>query len=320
MRARILRRRHSLDIWPGFVDALTSLILVLIFLILLFILGQSVLSDAIASKEGNLQSLQRLLSSERAENSNLQARLTELQDRLNQLMLQKDQLESREISLNKLLEDREHQSIQLEEERTRLLSMQGLDLAEIEKLRTHIESMNLEIKTRDERILTLDQELKLVSETRLSELEKYRSEFFGKLKEALKGQSDLRISGDRFILPSDVLFKSGSADLDPGAEGRLEKLASTLRDIEARIPPKIDWVIRVDGHTDKTPIQSSAFPSNWELSSARAITLVKFLIRRGIDPKHLSANGLGPYHPLDPTDTPSARSRNRRIEFQLTNR
>ena len=140
------------------------------------------------------------------------------------------------------------------------------------------------------------------------------------MREALGNRSDVKVVGDRFILPTDILFASGSAELDPAAQVRLESLATTVREVSAEIPSSIDWVLRIDGHTDKVPIHTDRFPSNWELSTARAVAIVKYLVVQGIPAHRLSANGFGQFQPIDSANTAAANAQNRRIELQLTNR
>ena len=153
---------------------------------------------------------------------------------------------------------------------------------------------------------------------KVEELSQYRSEFFGRLRQALGDRPDIRIVGDRFVLQSEVLFPSGSANLDSDGEAKLREVAQTLREVTAKIPPDIDWVLRVDGHTDKQPVRNSTYGSNWELSTARANSVVQFLIREGIPANHLAAAGFAEFRPLDPHDDEIAYRRNRRIEFKLT--
>ena len=164
----------------------------------------------------------------------------------------------------------------------------------------------------------LDAQLAQALARKVEELEQYRSEFFGKLRQALGNRPDLRVVGDRFVFQSELLFASGSASLDPAGQTQLRQLARTLQDVAARIPPGLDWVLRVDGHTDRQPIRDAAFRSNWELSAARAISVIEFLVSQGIAPDHLAAAGFGEYRPIDPSDDEVAYRRNRRIEFKLT--
>ena len=156
--------------------------------------------------------------------------------------------------------------------------------------------------------------------SRVQELARYRSEFFGRLREVLGNHPGIRIVGDRFVFQSEVLFESASADLGPEGQAQIAGLAATLRELAQRIPAEIDWVLRVDGHTDSRPITSVRFPSNWELSTARAISVVKTLIGEGIPPNRLAAAGFGEYQPLDPKTDEIALRRNRRIELKLDQR
>ncbi len=154
----------------------------------------------------------------------------------------------------------------------------------------------------------------------VNRLERYRSDFFGRLREVLGSNPSVRIVGDRFVLPSELLFDSGSAALATAGRTELDKLAVTLRELATSIPQDVDWILRVDGHTDRVPISTGRFASNWELSTARAVAVVRFLIERGIPAPRLSAAGFGEHHPIDPADTSAAYQRNRRIELKLTAR
>ena len=154
----------------------------------------------------------------------------------------------------------------------------------------------------------------------VSRLQQYRSDFFGRLHEVLGANPSIRVVGDRFVLPSELLFDSGSATLAGPGQAELGKLAATLRDLALRIPADIDWILRIDGHTDQIPINTAQFASNWELSTARAVSVVQFLVGQGIAPQRLSAAGFGEFHPIDPALTPDAFRRNRRIELKLTAR
>ncbi len=169
-------------------------------------------------------------------------------------------------------------------------------------------------------IVDLGNRLNVALASRVQELANYRSEFFGRLRELIGDRSDIRIVGDRFVFQSEVLFSSGSSELEDGGKVQLLQLASTLRDIVPTIPDDIDWVLRIDGHTDVRPIHTDKFPSNWELSTARATSVLKFMLQAGIPPNRVVAAGFGQYHPLDPRRDDVSFRRNRRIEFKLTQR
>ena len=170
------------------------------------------------------------------------------------------------------------------------------------------------------KIADLGQRLNVALAKKVQELARYRSDFFGKLREVLGSRADFQVVGDRFVFPSDVLFDSGSADLKPEATPQIDKLADALKQLETQIPPDIAWVLRIDGHTDVKPITNVNFPSNWELSSARAISVVRYLIDHGIPANRLVAAGFGEFQPLDPGDSDEALAKNRRIELKLTER
>ncbi len=170
------------------------------------------------------------------------------------------------------------------------------------------------------RIADLGRRLNEALAAKVEELQQYRSEFFAELKQSLANQAGVKIAGDRFVLQAEVLFPAGSADLGPSGRDELGKLADMLLDVAGRIPPKINWVMRVDGHTDNRPIQTARFPSNWELSTARAVSVVKFLVDNGVPPTRLAATGFGAFQPIDRRDDEIAHRRNRRIEFKLTER
>jgi chemotaxis protein MotB len=177
-----------------------------------------------------------------------------------------------------------------------------------------------EIDAQGATIANLGQRLNVALASKVEELSQYRSEFFGELRKALGEREDVRIVGDRFVFQSEVLFGSGSAEIEPGGREQLAKLATALKEIIGRIPPELPWVLQVDGHTDRVPIRTARFPSNWELSSARAIAVAQYLIAQGIPPDRVAARGFAEYQPLDPGAGPEASPRNRRIEIKLTTR
>lgn len=320
MSAGIRRRRGNLDIWPGFVDALTSLLLVMIFMMLMFAIGQFVLSDALAGKSKSLDSLndrvqQLTLSAQKNEDirRSLDARIAELSRLLGTTQEERDRYKGS-------LEERDARLAALSNDIVALEALKRQLESEMAQLLAKVNASGQELQTKDARIADLDHQMKALLAERINDLQKYRSEFFGKLKEALGNRDDIKIVGDRFVVPSDILYGSGSAELGAEAQASLSKLVNTIKGVSKNIPDSVGWVLRIDGHTDRVPIATERFPSNWELSTARAVAIVKFLIAQGIPANHLSANGFGQYQPVDDADAPAAHAKNRRIEFQLTNR
>ncbi|MCB1600119.1 MAG: peptidoglycan -binding protein [Rhodanobacteraceae bacterium] len=370
------RRRRSIDFWPGFVDALSSLLMVLVFVLMIFTIGQFVLSDALSGRDKALAALNlelaqlaKTLSMEKeaklkAENSiqELSASLASTSGERDALRLNLDstsatltqtqaQLEGSEAEVAKLTADinalaelrRQLESeiasklAELEENQNKLATQTELSAksaAQVELLNRQMAALRTQLaelssaldlakaqaKAKDVRIEELGKELNLALANKVNELQRYRSDFFGKLRTILGNRSDIQIVGDRFVVQSELLFGSGSDELTPAAQQRLDQLAQTLKEVTAEIPKDIDWVLRIDGHTDKRPINTARFPSNWELSTARAVAIVKHLVVSGIPAHRLAANGFGEFQPLDPADTPVAYAINRRIEIQLTNR
>ena len=351
----LARRRRSLDIWPGFVDALSSLILVMVFVLLLFAIGQFVLSQTIAGKNealaqlnAQIAQLSKTLSLAEGANKDLKAKADELSASLGATAGERDAANAAAAKLNADIAALTELKTQLEQEVASLsgqLDTSKKDLVaatdlnaksaaqvellnrqlaavrdQLSKLSAALDLANANVKDKDARIADLGAQLNLALASKVNQLEKYRSEFFGKLREVLGTRGDIRVIGDRFVVPTDILFDTGSADLNPSAQSNLDKLAQTLNEVSAEIPSNLDWVVRIDGHTDKRPIHTDQFPSNWELSTARAVAIVKYLVVQGIPAHRLSANGFGQFQPLDGGDTEAAYAKNRRIEIQLTNR
>jgi len=339
--ARARRGRYNANYWPGFVDMLSTLLLVVTFLMSLFMLANFVVTQAASGKDTMLSRLNRQLSE-----------LTEL------LALERSRKESTEDSLSALqatLTDQEKENQRLTgllgeqggmtqgaEERARALGG-SLDqqkkitndaLAKVEMLNQQLAALRLQLSSLQEaleaseakdkdsqaKIADLGQRLNVALAKKVQELARYRSDFFGKLREALGDRPDFQIVGDRFVFASDVLFDSGSAELKPEAGAQLDKLAAALTQLEGQIPPDIGWVMRVDGHTDINPIATPEFPSNWELSSARAISVVRYLMAQGVPANRLVAAGFGEFQPVDAADSDEALRKNRRIELKLTER
>lgn len=192
--------------------------------------------------------------------------------------------------------------------------------AELETVTTKLAESELEVTVRQQQVEELGLRLAEALQSKVEELERYRSEFFGRLRTVLEGRQGVRVSGDRFTFQSEVLFSSGSATL--GAEGRrqLAEIAGILLEITPDIPDSINWILQVEGHTDDVPIVNAPFASNWELSTARALSVVRELIALGLPPEHLAATGYGEFQPVDPGGDEIALRRNRRIELKLTQR
>lgn len=267
------------------------------------------------------------LGAERDRSKALEAQLAEQTEFT---LLTQRELEQREIriqALSALVAERDQV---LAEERKLGADAQ----AEIVFLNTKLDNLRLQLEEIDQalaaaeatkseqaaQIENLGKRLNVALAREVNRLKQYRSDFFGRLRKVLDANPSVRIVGDRFVLPSELLFDSGSAALANPGQIELAKLALTLRELAARIPTDIDWILRVDGHTDPVPINTSQFASNWELSTARAVSVVRFLVDQGIAPQRLSAAGFGEFHPIDAAQSPQAYRRNRRIELKLTAR
>jgi chemotaxis protein MotB len=447
------RRRTELNLWPGFVDAVSSLVIILIFLVMVFMLSQYFLNELLVGRNDALSRLNRqvaelaeMLSFERRSSADLRQSLTQLSGELQSSIAARDRMSS---ELAELLPERDRLRARLDETTARsdrlsreledankaivadratielkLREIASLerDLLALRSVRTELESKVADLaktlKARDEELTTArDRSKELVAQlstseertalaqreiqeqtvrlreligrlseneaalgkeralsvdaqrqvdtlnrqltalrqelarlnavleaseaksqeqsvqivdlgrrlnsalaSKVEELARYRSEFFGRLREVLGDRPDIRVVGDRFVFQSEVLFPSGSADLQDSGRDQIERLAQTLSEVAAKIPSDIQWVLRVDGHTDRVPISTARFPSNWELSTGRAIAVVKLLHERGIPSSRLAATGFGEYQPLDPGNDAAAYQRNRRIEFKLTER
>jgi chemotaxis protein MotB len=304
MAAHARRQKgFTLDIWPGFVDALATLLIVMIFALMVFVISQIYLSDALQGSQRGLDSLQ-----------------AKLQEIANLLQIERKKNTDLTSSFNSASQQFSTAEKRAKDAETTLGTLQQ----QIEALNQQLQALNAALQaseaTSSQQKLTiedLDQKLAAAMIKKVEELEKYRSEFFGKLKELLANRSDVRVVGDRFVFQSEVLFPSASATLGKEGEDKLKQLAATLKEISAKMPLGLKWVLRVDGHTDNKPIHTEKFDSNWELSAARAISVIKFLIREGISPEHLAVAGFGEFHPIEKGATDE---RNRRIELKLDQR
>ncbi|MGH6720176.1 MAG: peptidoglycan -binding protein [Alphaproteobacteria bacterium] len=257
----------------------------------------------------------------------LEARLATAEERT---LLAQNEIEQRDIRLSELLDllalnEREiTEAKDLSAQAQAQVALLNQQIAALrEQLAALADALDLrerEMRDKDVQIADLGRKLNLALAGRVQELERYRSEFFGRLREVLGNRPDVRIEGDRFVFQSEVLFESGSAALGDGGKVELAQLAATLLAIAREIPADLPWVLRVDGHTDNVPIHTLEFASNWELATARALSVVEFLIGQGVPPERLAAAGFGEYHPLDPRDDEIAHRRNRRIELKFDQR
>ncbi|MBY0363432.1 MAG: peptidoglycan -binding protein [Phreatobacter sp.] len=339
--SRSRRGERGIDYWPGFVDALSTFLLAIIFMLSVFMLAQYFLSRDIAGKDDAMVRLQRqiaelgeLLQLERGQRQTLQEGLAAITATLGTSDVERRRLQS-------LLEDAQGQAgaqvgraTTLEAQLAQQRQTAQAALSQIELLNQQITALRRQLASLEEalgaseardrdaqtRITDLGRRLNLALAQRVQELSRYRSEFFGRLREILAERSDIRVVGDRFVFGSEVFFGSSQAELEPGGRAELDKLAAALIQLERDIPSDIAWVLRVDGHTDARPMQGGRFRSNWELSAARSIAVVQYLIARGIAPHRLVAAGFGEFQPIDQGDGPEALARNRRIELRLTDR
>lgn len=329
------RRRAQHDYtWPGYVDALSSLLMIVIFVLAVFVVTQFYLSDALSGRDQALDRLNKqmseltsLLQLEQRANIDLNQQLAVLSAQLQSSVAERDKLTAQVATAEgdkgkTMAELTEQQRLSAEAKATadRLAVQIAALRQEMARLAALLEDSEAKIKEQDGQIVDLGQKLNRALANRVEELARYRSEFFGRLREALGKRDDIVIVGDRFVFQSEVLFASGSAELGPEGVVRIAQLAETLLEISKKIPGELPWILQVDGHTDNKPINTPQFPSNWELSAARAIAVVKFLASRGIPYDRLAASGFGEHQPLGKGTDPVSLSHNRRIELKLTNR
>ena len=336
------RRVAATNYWPGFVDAMATLLLVIIFLLSVFMIAQFFLSQEISGRDtvlnrlnSQIAELTELLALERANNRGLQDNLNLVTASLEAAEADASRLRTQLETTSKAPDDGANKifalNSELDEEKRlsqRALSQVELLNQQISALRRQIAALETALDASEQkdresqtRIADLGRRLNLALAQKVQELSRYRSDFFGRLREILSTRSDIQVVGDRFIFPSEVFFSSGQDTLNPDGQAELDKLGDALIGLEKEIPKEIDWVLRVDGHTDKRPLSGTGrFRTNWDLSAARAISVVQYLISRGVSPNRLVAAGFGEFSPLDPEDTEEAYRRNRRIELKLTQR
>jgi len=376
MRGGSRRHVRTIDVWPGFVDALATLVIAVVFVMMVFAVFQFYLKDVIAGRDDQLaraatqlSELTATLALERRQTQDMRSRFDSVMAELQATLAERDKLKSDTAALaglsaerakaledaNKTIEaDRAKVEMQLRElealasmrlemerrlataeeavgaekrvssEAQAQVALLNRQTAELREQLRRLEAILAESETKSAeaqaQIVDLGRRLNLALASRVEELSRYRSEFFGRLRQALGERAEVRIVGDRFVFQSEVLFASGAATIELDGGRQLQRLAEVLRETTARIPKEIDWVLQVTGHTDRRPIATREFPSNWELSSARAISVVRFLMANGLPAERLQAAGMAEFQPIDERDDEVGWRRNRRIELRLTNR
>ena len=390
MAAIVRRQQRNTNIWPGFIDALATLLMVIMFVLMIFVLAQFFLGQALSGRDQALSKLQNqvselaeLLSLERKNNDELRNSVShlsrelqisvalqdDLKSTLSKLRIQTDEREQeldlalsnldisesksskqlKEISrlttdvasLRALKEDLQNNiskmAKKLDESGNKLLAEKEVSKSaraqiallnkqmavlrqSLEKISNSLDEAEKKSAEKNIQIASLGKRLNAALANKVNVLSRYRSEFFGRLRTILGSQKGIRIVGDRFVFQSEVLFAKGAAEIGGAGKVQLHQLAKTLLEVSQKIPIDIDWVLRVDGHTDKDPIKTTRFPSNWELSSARAISVVQLLIKQGLPPNRLAATGFGEFQPLENRNDEIGKRRNRRIELKLTQR
>jgi chemotaxis protein MotB len=331
------RRERGIDYWPGFVDALSTLILGIVFLLSVFVVVQFFLSQEVTGKDTALQRLNaqlaqltELLSLEKVGKTDLEDTLASLRANLAASEADRDRLKGLYEGLQGGAGKSNELAAQLDAQKgaasralaqVELLNQQIVALRrQLSALEAALEASETKDKESQAKLADIGQRLNIALARRVEELGRFRSEFFGRLRTILGNRPDIRVVGDRFVFQSEVFFDAGSAAVRPEGRAELDKLASALLELDKQIPSDISWVLRIDGHTDVRPISSAQFPSNWELSAARAISVVQYLIGKGISPQRLVAAGFGEFQPLDTAQNEDAYRRNRRIELKLTER
>jgi len=376
-------RRVENFTWPGFVDALATLLMVIIFVLMVFVLVQVNLAYRVSGQDATLgemrqqlASLGELLSLERRASAALAADLAQITAQLNASNSQRDDLQAQLASLQTALASRNTEIDKLSRQQAdteaalaaakasldaRLGALQlaegQLALAQAQKqsadrmieslqaettaskaevaqltaalaaVRLRVEELTALLGEKEQQaakdkvaIANLGKSLNNALASRVQELQRFRSEFFGRLRDVLKGRDDVQIVGDRFVFQSEVLFAQGQAEIGTDGRQQLAQLAVALTDIASQIPDDINWILQVDGHTDNIPLRAGRYRDNWDLSTERALSVVRFLRDQGLPANRLAAAGYGEFQPLDSRDTNDARRVNRRIELKITQR
>ena len=277
-------------------------------------------ADDAATSAAKLTTTQRALAAAQADLAALNALRAELERKVQDAAVRATAEEQRRAAMAAELAQERNVS-ESGRAQLALLNQQVAELrAQMASLQTALDASEAAARDKDVQIVNLGSRLNAALAQKVEELQRYRSDFFGRLRDVLANRPGIQVVGDRFVFQSEVLFPSGSADLSVAGWEQVKALAETLKDLAKEIPPDVNWLLRVDGHADRQPVLSNRFPSNWELSANRAITVVKLLVGEGVPANRLAATGFGDNQPLDPHDTPEAYARNRRIELRLTDR
>ena len=336
------RRDAGMNYWPGFVDALSTLVLGIIFLLTVFVVVQFYLTQEVSGKDtlltrlnSQIAQLTDLLALEKIGKLSIDDELTQLRSSIVLAEGERDRYRQLYEGAGSGAAEAQNRASELAGALDVEKRLTARTLAQVEVLNQQIAALRRQLaaleaaldtseqkdKESQTRIADLGSRLNLALAQRVQELSRYRSDFFGRLRAILGNRPDIRIVGDRFVFQSEVFFDSGQAVLNkPEGRAELDQLANALIELERMIPREIAWVLRVDGHTDVRPIVSATYRSNWDLSAARAISVVQYLIGKGVSPQRLVAAGFGEFQPIDPDRTEEAFGRNRRIELKLTER
>jgi len=342
------RSRSTTNVWPGYVDALSALLMLVIFMLLIYVVSQLFLAQTLSDRNSELAQLnlrlselsqllgleqdttaaleqqmlmvQNSFSDSLAENEDLQQRLEASRD---QLMRQTADAEARAENLADMNQELGNKDELSNSQQTMIMRLSN----QIASLQNQLRQITAALRLQKEMTVDKEDELESVSRRlntllaeRINQLEQYQSEFFSRLRNLLAANKNIRIVGDRFLLPSELLFASGSALLGVEGKRELDKLAGVLLDVVETIPADLEWILRIDGHTDRIPINTPQFPSNWELSTARAVAVVRYLADQSVPQTRMVAAGFGEFFPVTDGTTPEALQENRRIEIKLTDR
>lgn len=336
------RSARTVDYWPGFVDALSTLVLAIIFLLSVFVMVQFFLSQQVTDKDTALQKLNRqiseltdLLALERVNRRTAEDNLSQVTLTLRNLEAERNRLLGLADTQAGAAADAAGRAGSLGQQLAAEKEISARALSQVEALNQQIAALRRQLAALEDaldasekrdresqaRIADLGSRLNVALAQKVQELARYRSDFFGRLRQVLGQRNDIRIVGDRFVFQSEVFFDPGQAVLTDQGKVEIDKIASALVDLAREIPPDIPWVLRVDGHTDKRPLSGAGqFKNNWDLSTSRAIAVVQYLIAKGIPPQKLLAAGFAEFQPLELSENDEAYKRNRRIELKLTER